>query len=226
MPQRTVRAPINRLPIGERQRLLDDLNYLNISEVKAFCKRHTIPYAIFIKTTQGMRRAGEDDRKGIVLTRVRHFLQTGTVLPPTCFPESILAAGPLPANPRPADRLHYGQYDKRNGAMLAVLASLTDGQFRHGAVARILARDFWSRGCAPTLEEFASAWLHATRTSPRPRPEWAFLSDRASGTAGKNWKAARARVARRILPVLYRITTNAVDASTKTNECPSPRRTS
>jgi hypothetical protein len=37
------------------------------------------------------------------------------------------------------------------------LGELTDGRFRDGAVARVLAMEFWTRGEAPTLAEFARA---------------------------------------------------------------------
>jgi len=89
--------------------------------------------------------------------------------------------------------------------MLAVLGGLTAGRFRNGAVARILAREFWSRGTAPTFREFASAWLQAIETHARPNPEWAFLSDLADRRAGASWKVKRAQIARRVMPVLRRI---------------------
>jgi hypothetical protein len=77
---------ISQLPKGEQQQLLDDLNYLNVSEIKSFCNRHSIPYRIAIETKDGRRRmTRDDDRKGVMLDRVRHFLQTGAVLEETCF---------------------------------------------------------------------------------------------------------------------------------------------
>jgi len=197
--------PITQLPVGERQPLLDDLNYLNTAEIKAFCRRQGIPYAITVETSSGDRHAGEDDRKGIMLRRVRHFLQTGEVLPATRFRASVVSSRPLSTMLTPDDRLHYGQYDKKNSAMLAVLGGLTAGRFRNGAVARILAREFWSRGTAPTFREFASAWLQAIETHARPNPEWAFLSDLADRRAGASWKVKRAQIARRVMPVLRRI---------------------
>ena len=44
---------------------------------------------------------------------------------------------------------------------LRSLGELTDGQFRDGAVAQVLAMEFWTRGEAPTLAEFARAWTQA-----------------------------------------------------------------
>jgi hypothetical protein len=89
--------------------------------------------------------------------------------------------------------------------MMAVLAELTDGRFRDGAIARILMREYWSRGEAPTLEAFAAAWRHATTEHARPNPEWAFLSDLANKTAGSDWKSLRNKKARKVLQILDRI---------------------
>ena len=39
-----------KLPKKEQEQLLDDLNYLNIAEIKSFCERRSIPYRITIET--------------------------------------------------------------------------------------------------------------------------------------------------------------------------------
>jgi hypothetical protein len=89
--------------------------------------------------------------------------------------------------------------------MIALLKGLTDGQFENGAIARMLARDFWSNGKAPTFREYASAWMQASREHLRPNPEWAFLSDRASKVAVADWKKLRRQKASKVLKVLNQI---------------------
>jgi hypothetical protein len=197
---------ISHLSKKEQQSLLDDLNYLNTGEIKALCQKHSIPYTITVESSDGTRRrTRDDDRKGIVLNRIRHFLKTGLVLRETCFPARVVRHGVLPQKFAANDRLLYGQYDKANRAMFAILADLTGGKFKDGAVARILAREFWSRGEAPTFEEYASAWLEATKAHTRPNPEWAFLSDRANKMAGADWKKVRARKAKKVTNTLNQI---------------------
>ena len=199
--------PISRLAEDEQQELLDDLNYLNTAEIQSFCKRHSIPYTIAIETSDGRRRkTNEDDRKGVILNRIRHFLKTGVVLGETCFRATVVCFEAPPEKLAPNDRLFYGQYDKTNRAMITLLKNLTSGEFRNGAIARILARDFWSRGKAPTFNEFASAWLQAAREHSRPNAEWAFLSDRARGRAGLDWKKLRAKKAATVMNTLNQIT--------------------
>jgi hypothetical protein len=47
--ERMASSFISKLPKGERQALLDDLNYLNISEIRSFCKGHSIPQGLQLK---------------------------------------------------------------------------------------------------------------------------------------------------------------------------------
>jgi hypothetical protein len=198
---------ISKLPKRERQQLLDDLNYLKISEIRSFCKRHSIPYRIAIETTDGCRRATkDDDRTGVILNRIRHFLQTGVILDETCFPAAVVCFDQLSDPINADDRLFYGQYDKTNRTMITLLKSLTDGQFENGAIARMLAREFWSRGKAPTFREYASAWIDASREHLRPNPEWAFLSDRANKGVVRDWAKLRKQKASKVMKVLDQIT--------------------
>jgi hypothetical protein len=142
-----------------------------------------------------------------MLKRIRHFLEAGVVLEQTCFPAALVCFDPLPENFTQDDRLFYGQYDKTNCTLIALLKSLTDGQFENGAIARILAREFWSKGEAPTLREYASAWIQASREHTRPNPEWAFLSDRANKLVVSDWKQLRAHKASKVMKLLNQINT-------------------
>jgi hypothetical protein len=197
---------ISHLTKDVRRQLLADLNYLNMGEIKSFCKKHEIPYAIAIETRDGKRRSsGEYDRKGVMLERVRHFLKTGVIQGETCFRAAVVCFDLLPNKLAAGDRLFYGQYDKTNRAMIGVLKELTGGEFEDGAIARILAREFWASGTAPTFKEFAGAWRKTREGHSRPNPEWAFLSDRADKTAGADWKKLRVKKAKRVMKTLSQI---------------------
>jgi hypothetical protein len=197
---------IAKLPKEERRQLLDDLNYLNMAEIKSFCQRFSIPYRITIETEDGSTRTtSEEDRKGVVLSRIRMFLQKGVIPQETRFNARIVCFDPPPAEFTPDDRLFYGQYDKSNRQMIVLMKELTDGHFRDGAIARILAREYWTRGKAPTFKEFAAAWLQAVQEHTAPNPEWAFLSDRTGGTTAMDWKKLRAKKAASVLKRLNQI---------------------
>ena len=209
LPKWNILPPISRLARSQRRGLLDDLNYLNTAEIKSFCKERSIPYTITIESKDGRRiKTKEDDRKGLILDRIRHFLKTGGILGETCFPGRVVSDEAPPENPKPTDRLFYGQYNKKNRNIITLLRELTNGYFCDGAIARIILREFWSRGQAPTFQEYASAWLRATAEHDRPNPEWAFLSDLARGAAGLEWKKLRARKAKRVMNLLNQITSS------------------
>ncbi len=40
---------------------------------------------------------------------------------------------------------------------MSLLRELTDGAFKNGMIARLVLRDYWSAGEAPTLRAFADA---------------------------------------------------------------------
>jgi hypothetical protein len=127
------------------------------------------------------------------------------ILPETYFPVAVVCLDQLSDQITADDRLFYGQYDKTNRAMIALLKSLTEGQFENGAIARILAREFWSDGKAPTFHEYASAWVEASREHLKPNPEWAFLSDIASKGAVRDWAKLRTQKASKVMKVLDRV---------------------
>ncbi len=62
--------------VAEPQVFLADLNYLNLREIKTFCRKHGIPFAIQLEHHVNTRRkTAGDDRKGIIVDRVRSYLK-------------------------------------------------------------------------------------------------------------------------------------------------------
>lgn len=192
---------VSQLSESEKEELFANLFYLNLAEIRGFCDKHAIPYQILIETKEGKTKKSPDkDRKKIVIDRVVHYLKTGKIKPPTIFKKEIVSLSGLPKTISPKDRLFYGCYDKKNAQMIELLRDLTGGEFRNGAVARILCREFWVRGEAPTFEEFALAWLKARDDyTLAQHPEAAYLTDLSKGKAGKNWKELRRRKAKAAL---------------------------
>ncbi len=189
----------------DRETFLADLNYLNMVEIKTFCARHSIPFRIEIEVQPGVwRKSKELDRKGIILRRIRQYLEKGKALPPTRFAAKVVSSKPLPARLTKGQRLHYGQYSGKNQKLKQALSKLTSDRFRDGATARILLNEFWRKGEAPTLQQFAQAWTSA-EDNRKPRSEWAFLADRSAGRDTSNWKALRNRKAKEVLRILNQV---------------------
>jgi len=198
---------LSQLSKSEQTRLLEELNYMNLEEIRGFCSDRGIPYKIVTEYPNGKVKATKDtDRKPIVLARVRRYLTTGKVGEPTRISAHIVREENPPARLGPGDRLYYRWYAKEFEGVMRLLHDLTGGRFRDGAVARVLAMDFWTRGEAPTFEEFARSWTKAKAEEDRLlTPEYAYLTDLRHQRAGGDWKALRKAKAKSALKTLARI---------------------
>lgn len=213
-PARNLAAPAGdwaymapRISKQERALLHETVQYLNLEEMRRFCRAHKLPLHIQVEGPDGrLRSSGDRDRKDVVLKRIEDFAVLGKRNGPTVYRNSVVSDRPLGSRLSARVRLHYGQYDKHSPAFMACMKKLTGGEFRSGMIARLVLRDFWTAGTAPTLRQFADAWLRATEAHTKPRPEGAYLADRAKGVDQDNWKAVRVRKAKQALEILKRLT--------------------
>ena len=198
---------LSQLTTSERDRLLEELNYMNLEEIRGFCSARAIPYRIVAEYSNGKVKATKDtDRKPVVLARVNHYLRTGQVGQPTRISSEIVREENPPARLGPRDRLYYRWYAKKFEGVMRLLRDLTAGRFRDGAVARVLAMEFWTHGEAPTFEEFARSWTKAKAQEHRLlTPEYAYLTDLRHQRADGDWKALRTAKAKSALETLARI---------------------
>ena len=198
---------LSQLTKDTQARFLEELNYLNLEEIRGFCSDRGIPYKILAEYPNGKMKATKDiDRKPVVLARIRRYLATGKVGQPTCIPAAIVRHDDPPAKPGPRDRLYYRWYAKEHAGILRSLEELTDGRFRDGAIARVVVMEFWTRGEAPTLAEFARAWIQAKADEHRLlTAEYAYLTDLKHKRAGSEWKSLRKAKAESALRTLARI---------------------
>src|SRR6476469_1721561 len=198
---------LSQLTASERAWLLEELNYMNLEEIRGFCSVRGIPYRIMAESADGKVKATKDtDRKPIVLARVRRYLTTGQVGQFTRIPAQIVREEKPPARLQPRDRLYYRWYAKEFDGVMRVLRDLTAGRFRDGAVARVLAMEFWTRGEAPTFDEFARSWTKAKSEQDQLlTPEYAYLTDLKRKRGGPDWKALRKAKAQSALKTLARI---------------------
>jgi len=198
---------LSQLTKAEQSRLLEELNYMNLEEIRGFCSERGIPYRVMAEHPDGKVKATKDtDRKPIVLARMRRYLTRGDVGRATCIPAAIVRVENPPARLAPRDRLYYRWYAKEHTGVIRLLRDLTEGRFKDGAVARVLAMEFWTRGLAPTLDEFARSWTKAKLDQDRLlTPEYAYLTDLKHQRADGDWKALRKAKAQSALKTLERI---------------------
>ena len=198
---------LSQLTTSEQARLIEEMNYMNLEEIRGFCSERGIPYRIVAECPQGKVKATKDtDRKPIVLARVRRYLATGEVGLPTRISAQVVREEKPPARLGPRDRLYYRWYAKEFEGVLRLLRDLTGGRFKDGAVARVLAMKFWTRGEAPPFEEFARSWTQAKAEEHRLlTPEYAYLTDLKHHRADSEWKAVRNAKAKSALKMLARV---------------------
>jgi hypothetical protein len=197
---------LGSLSDAQGRELRQNIYYLNMGELREFCDSHGIPYAIYFESEDGrVRKSRDADRKGIVIDRVLHFLNTGKIKPRTVFAKSVVRFAPVPSVPVKTERIFYGQYKDSDRNFLELMKQLTDGAFEAGAISQEVLRACWTRGAAPTYREFAKLWLNARKDHTQPNPEWAFLTDRAKGIAGADWKQLRIEKASAAIAVLKKI---------------------
>jgi hypothetical protein len=206
---------LSKLTRGEQARLLEELNYMHLDEIRGFCVPRGIPYKIVAEHPNGKTKVTTDtDRKPIVLARVRRYLATGDVGQASCIPVAIVREEKPPARLGPRDRLYYRWYAKEHEGVMRLLRDLTAGRFRDGAVARVVAMAFWTRGEAPTFDEFARAWKKAkTEENRLLTPEYAYLTDLKHRRVGEDWKALRTAKAESALKTLANIAPNPAAAA-------------
>src|SRR3954471_3262753 len=93
---------MSQLTASKSARLLDELNYMSLGEIRGFCSERGIPYRIIAESADGKVKATKDtDRKPIVLARVRRYLTTGRIGQPTRIPAQIVREESPPARPAP-----------------------------------------------------------------------------------------------------------------------------
>ena len=107
---------LSQLTKGEQARLLEELNYMNLAEIRGFCSERGIPYRIVAEYANGKVKVTKDtDRKPIVLARVRRYLTTGQAGQPTRIPATIVRETNPPTRLQRRDRLYYRCYEGVRG---------------------------------------------------------------------------------------------------------------
>ena len=73
-----------RISAREGELLAGLIQYLNLEEMRTFCRTHRLPLFIHVETPAGgLRRTGDRDRKDVVLARMLDLAQNDTRSGPT-----------------------------------------------------------------------------------------------------------------------------------------------
>ena len=157
---------------------------MNLEEIRGFCSARGIPYRIMAEYPNGKVKATKDtDRKPIVLARVRRYLTTGKSVSPPASPRRSFAQENPPRGSDLGTASTIAGTRRSSRVSCGCSANLTAGRFQDGAVARVLAMEFWTRGEAPTFEEFARSWTKAKAEEDRLLTRGVRVPDRPQASA-------------------------------------------
>ena len=83
---------LSQLTASARARLLEELNYMNLEEIRGFCSARGIPYRIMAESADGKVKATKDtDRKPIVWPGSGAISQQATSVSPLASPLRLSA---------------------------------------------------------------------------------------------------------------------------------------
>ena len=179
--------------------ILEDMNYMNLAEIRSLSEELGIPYKILHKKGDRLCKTSTFDRKDVLLDRIRSYANTGKLPAPTILPEKVVDLGPIPTKPKETDLIKFGQFKHGHKGIENLLRKLSDDKFKDGAIARDVLRDFWTNGKTPTYKQFLHAWYKSVENHKQPKTEWAYLTDLGNGMDMTEWKQYRIERASRAI---------------------------
>lgn len=179
----------------------EEINYLNMSEIKDIARKLRIPVNIHYEDEKGyLRKTSDLESKMYLLDKIDLFVSLGKTGKPVVYPAKVVCFESPKGEYQAGDRVLYKDFKSTNKALLKALRALTGDKFRFGAIAFIEAHKFWRQGKSCSLEEFSKLWLKAKKEQgSRLREEWAYMTDFSKGLKRSEWKTLRAKKAQEIL---------------------------
>lgn len=155
---------LSKLTKKKKDVLFEALYYMNMQEIKDLCKIYDLPC---------------QDKKGIIIDRIKHFMQTGEVLPKKKVPPISFAKKDVTYPLKPNTLILKGAY-RNNLKTRKFFQTLIGELFHFTAFGQDWILDRWQRGKPPTYIEFAKYWqqqyVHRKKSVAKPKQEWAYLS--------------------------------------------------
>lgn len=124
----------------ELKKLFDALHYMNIKELRSFCKQHNIP---------------STEKKAELIHKIMHFAKTGNVLPVKEFPDSAFAQKGINYQLAPQTKILNGSF-KNDLKTRNFFKQLIGDHFHFTAFGIDWIEERWHAGNPPTYQEFAN----------------------------------------------------------------------
>lgn len=183
--------------------LFDALHYMNMKELRAFCKSQSIP---------------STEKKAALIEKIMHFVKTGKILPVKEFPANAFAKKGTPYPLEPRTKILHGSF-KNDLKTRNFFKKLIGNHFHFTAFGIDWIEERWFAGNPPTYQEFATMWQREyerrKKTKAQPKKEWALLNfmqryQEEHANASKQevmsaWKKEREKQAKRAQELLKKL---------------------
>lgn len=144
--------------------LFDALHYMNMKELRTFCKIHHIP---------------STENKAALIEKIMHFVKTGKILPVKEFPANVFAKKGMLYPLEPNTKILQGSF-KNDLKTRNFFKKLIGDHFHYTAFGIDWIEERWFAGNPPTYQEFATMWQkeyeYRKQTKVQPKKEWALLN--------------------------------------------------
>ncbi len=178
----------------------DEMNYLNMTEIKMICRSLKIPFQIHIEKLNGeLSKTSDIESKSYLLDKIYLFLTTKRKPLPIIYRSKIISFEPFKEKYSEDDLLLFNDFKSTNKELIQKLQDLTHHRFKFGAIAFLEAHKLWRAGKTVSLKKFAKIWETAMTEHTKPLEEWAYLTDLQNGFDKDSWKKHRVDVADKLM---------------------------
>lgn len=176
---------------------MDDLYYLNISELKQLCNYLKIPYYFYKKNDNGdlIKLSYHLVKKDIVkkLIKLINNKNDKSIYEPIIIKNKLFANKPILTNVKKNDFIYIDQYKNGNKYIYNLLKKLTDNKFKIGSLSCFLIRKIFKNNILITYQNFAQMYLkHIDKNIEHP--EWMYINYK-----NDNWHNDRKNIADKIM---------------------------
>lgn len=124
---------------------MEDIYYLNMSELKSVVKKYNIPINIMYRDkNKNLLNTGYVDRKIIIINKILEFYNNNKVVEQTVYKNSIVNFD-VKTEYKKSDKVYYGQFNSTNKGIIKLMKSLTNNKYKNGSIAFTIIKDMGSK---------------------------------------------------------------------------------
>jgi hypothetical protein len=130
---------------------------LNVTELKTICNTLEIDYHIYIEKNETIQKIHESLHKEFIINKIINVLN-GKKDNKIIYFKSIQNYNST-TGIKASDFVYYGQYKTTDKNIKKLMKTLTNDQFKFGAISQKIIKTYWLKNKLLTYGEFAKKWL-------------------------------------------------------------------